>query len=106
MLYKNLNTYFVFSNFFSENRAVYEIISKNVMDTEGQQMRSQNGAYELHAGKARLNSSTHTRERARTDRYVTHCFTTASMIHECASMLRYTYIVCLVVNTEETRKAM
>jgi hypothetical protein len=39
---------------FSENRIVYELMSKNVVETEGPQMTSQYGAYALHAGKARL----------------------------------------------------
>jgi hypothetical protein len=35
--------------FFSENCAIYEIRSKNVMEPEGPQMTSQYGAYMLHA---------------------------------------------------------
>ena len=44
----------MFNNFFSENRTVYEIMSKNVVETEGPQMTSQHGAYALRAGLARL----------------------------------------------------
>jgi hypothetical protein len=33
---ENLNTRFVFSNFFSENRAVYEIMWKNVVEADRQ----------------------------------------------------------------------
>jgi hypothetical protein len=40
----------MFSNYFPENRAVYEIMSKNVVGLEGPQMTSQYGAYALHAG--------------------------------------------------------
>jgi hypothetical protein len=36
--------------FFFENRAVYETMSKNIVEPEGQQMTSQYGAYELQAG--------------------------------------------------------
>jgi hypothetical protein len=36
--------------FFFENRAVYEITSKNVVEPERPQTTSQYGAYELHAG--------------------------------------------------------
>jgi hypothetical protein len=43
----------MFSNFFPENRTVYEIMSKNIVETEGPQM-SQHGAYALRAGLARL----------------------------------------------------
>jgi hypothetical protein len=42
---ENQNTYFIF-----ENRAVYEIISKNMVEPEGPQMMSQHDAYELHPG--------------------------------------------------------
>jgi hypothetical protein len=37
-------------NFFRKSRAVYEIMSKNMVEPEGPQMTSQYGAYELHAG--------------------------------------------------------
>ena len=44
-------THLMFTNFFFfENRAVYEIMSKNVMRPEEPQMTSQYGAYELHVG--------------------------------------------------------
>jgi hypothetical protein len=39
---------------FSENRIVCEIMSKNIVETEGPQMTSQYGAYALSAGLARL----------------------------------------------------
>jgi hypothetical protein len=40
----------MFSNFFSEEFTVYEIIPKNMVKTEGKQMTSQCGSYALHAG--------------------------------------------------------
>ena len=46
---ENQYTHFMFSNFFSENRTVYEIMSKNVVETEKPQT-SQYGAYALNAG--------------------------------------------------------
>ena len=46
---KNRNAHFVFSNFF-ENRAVYKVMSKNMVTTGVPQMMSQYGAYVLHAG--------------------------------------------------------
>jgi hypothetical protein len=46
---ENQNTHFVFNNFFSENHARYEIMSKNMVEPEEPQM-SQYGAYALHAG--------------------------------------------------------
>ena len=52
VLYKrctqNRNTHFMFSNFFSEYRAIYEIKSKNMVEPEGPQMTSQYGGYALH----------------------------------------------------------
>ena len=44
------NTHFMFTNFFPENRAVYEPISKNVVEPEVPQVTSQYGTYALHAG--------------------------------------------------------
>ena len=35
---------------FSENRAAYEIMSKNMVEMEGPQMTSQYGAYALNTG--------------------------------------------------------
>jgi hypothetical protein len=46
----NQNKHFMFRNFFFENRAVYEIMSKNMVEPEGPQMTSQYGAYELRGG--------------------------------------------------------
>jgi hypothetical protein len=46
---ENQNTHFTLG-YFSENCAIYEIMSKNVVEPEGPQMTSQYGAYTLHAG--------------------------------------------------------
>jgi hypothetical protein len=40
----------MFNNFVSENRIVYEIMSKNVVEPERPQMTIQYGACALHAG--------------------------------------------------------
>jgi hypothetical protein len=77
-------THILCSITFSESRTIYEIMSKNVVDTEGPQMTTQYGAYALRAGLARLHahmrmhtptrSVTHmhsrTRKHALTDQYV------------------------------------
>ena len=42
--------HFLCSIAFSENRAVYEIMSKNMVELEGPQMTSQYGVNEFHAG--------------------------------------------------------
>ena len=104
----NENTHFIFYNFFSpENRIVYEIISKNVLETEGPQMTSQYGAYAFRAGLARLcarmrmhtptSPGTHMHARTHTPINNTYCFSTATIIRESTSLLRYTYIVFLVI---------
>ena len=47
---ENKNTHFTFSKFFSpKNRAIYEIMSKNMVEPEGPQMTSQHGAYGFHS---------------------------------------------------------
>jgi hypothetical protein len=48
---KNRNTHFMFSNFFPENLAVYEIMWKNIVERGRPQMT---GACALHAGYLRL----------------------------------------------------
>ena len=47
-------THILCSVTFSENCTIYEIIPKNMVETEGPQMTSQYGAYALHAGLAGL----------------------------------------------------
>jgi hypothetical protein len=51
---ENQITHFMFNNFLSENRTVYEIMSKHVVETKWPQMTSQYGAYALRAGLGRL----------------------------------------------------
>jgi hypothetical protein len=50
--------------------------------------------------RARMHMPTHasTHARAHTHKQIcdTYCFPTATMIHEPASVLRYTYIICFV----------
>jgi hypothetical protein len=45
-----MKTHSLYSMTFSENLTVYEIMSKNVVETEGPQMTSQHGAFALRAG--------------------------------------------------------
>jgi hypothetical protein len=106
---QKIRTHILCSIHLSENRTLYETMSKTVVETQGLQMTSQYGAYTFYAGKARLHVrmrmtkttrlvTQHGRTHARTHRPVsnTYCFPAATMIRERASMLRYTYIVCLV----------
>jgi hypothetical protein len=92
---------------FFENRTVCEIMSINMVETEGPQMTSQYGAYALHAGKARLHArtlmhtrpGTHTHEHTRTHRPISniYCFFPQQQwFRERPLLLRYTYIACLV----------
>ena len=46
---ENQDIHFMSSNF-SENHAVYEIMSKHTVEREGPLMTSQYGAYALHSG--------------------------------------------------------
>jgi hypothetical protein len=64
---ENQNTHLMVNNhFFSfENRVVYEIMSKNMVEPEGPQMRSQYGSNDLHTGQTRLPARTSARLRAR-----------------------------------------
>jgi hypothetical protein len=108
---ENKNKHFMLNNFFFENRTVYEIMSKNVLETEVPQMTSQYGAHALRAGLGRLHARmgthtptspvTHMHARAgkyaHTDQYVILiAFPQQQWFRERASMLRYAYIACLV----------
>jgi hypothetical protein len=46
---EEIETHILYRMIFSENRAVYEIVSKNVVQPERLQMTSQCGAQALHA---------------------------------------------------------
>jgi hypothetical protein len=78
-------------------------MSKN-LETNEPQMTSQYGAYALRVGLARLHARMHmhtpmrrapTRTHAHRQICNTYCFSTATVIRERASLLRYTYIACL-----------
>jgi hypothetical protein len=86
---ENQNTHFMTNNiFFSENRAVYEIISKNLVEPDGRQM-SQYGTYELHAGLQRLHARTRmstpsrlgTRTHTHSQTRIISRFSTATMLY-------------------------
>jgi hypothetical protein len=84
---ENQNTLFMFNNFFSENRAVYEIMWKNVVERYGPQMTIQRMPIVCWIPKAKNTRS----------KYVIHiAFRQQQWLHELAPVLRYTYIACLV----------
>jgi hypothetical protein len=84
-------------------------MSKNIADTEGPRITSQYGAYALHAGLVRLyvrmRIHTPTRPgtqcahaRTHTDQYVRLiAFPQQQWFRVRASIIRYTYIACLVL---------
>ena len=87
-------------------------MSTNIVLTEGPQMTSQYGAYAFRAGVARLYArmpmhtpmrpSTHIHARARKHAHTDQCvillaFPRQQWLRERASVLRYTYIACLVL---------
>jgi hypothetical protein len=100
---ENQNTFYV-QWLFSENRAVYEIKSKIMVESERPQMTemtTQYGAYALYGGKrdyTRARACTRPRTRAHTHRQIfnIYCFSTVTMIRERSWLLPYTYIACLV----------
>jgi hypothetical protein len=106
----NQNTHFMFSNFFPENRAVCEIMSKNTLQPEKPQTiwrmrvacwiseatRSQAHARALHS-HPRTRTHRHVLNRARTHKkyVILIAFPIQQLRRECALMLRYTYISSL-----------
>ena len=99
----------MFNTFFSENHTVYEVISKQVVDTEGPQMTSQYGAHALRAGLARLHAlgactrprarvptCTHARTQTHARRPIsnTYCFSTATMVSRTRLIVTL-YVHCL-----------
>jgi hypothetical protein len=87
---ENQNTHFVFCNFFfsPENRAVYEIMWKNMVETG----RSQLTIRRMRIARWIPNATNKHSE------YVTViAFLPQQWLHELSSVLRYTYIACLVV---------
>jgi hypothetical protein len=96
----------MFSNF-SENRTVYEIVSKNVVEPEGLQMTSQYGTYPLHAGLERryilirthmpTPPDTHMHARKHTHKYVILiAFTTATMVSRTRLIVTL-YVHCILL---------
>jgi len=77
----------MFNNFFPKNRAVYEIMWKNVVEQFGPQMAIQRMPIVCWIPKAKNTRS----------KYVIHiAFRLEQWLHERGSMLLYTYIACLV----------
>jgi len=88
---ENLNIHFMFNDSFPENRAVYEIMWKNMVQPDRPQMKMQYGTCALHAGYLRL--QTHTQ-----NIYHLSLFPLEQRLRERAPMLRYTDIHCLIIS--------
>jgi hypothetical protein len=83
---EKIKTHFTFNNFSSENRAVYEIMWKNVIQPGRPQvtLRDMRIAYWI-------TNATNTHSE-----YVILALLLQQWLHERASVLYYTYITCLV----------
>jgi hypothetical protein len=86
---ENQNTHFMFNNF-SENCALYEIMSKNVVQPERPQMTSQSICFSCW-----IITITRTYARAHTHNQICHIyrFSMATMVRKSASVLRHIYKV-------------
>jgi hypothetical protein len=112
---ENQNTHFIFSNFFSlENRAVYEIIWKNMVEPRkpqtvwsmrvvcwiskatDAQAHARSHAPPLTSIHTHTCMHSHTRAHAHTDIIILIAFPQQQSYLQRAWMLLYTYIACLV----------
>ena len=90
----NQNSHFVFSNFFSfENRAIYEIMWKNIVERS----RPQVTMWHMHIACC-LPKATDTKSCC----VILIAFPLQLWLHICALMLCYMYIGCLVFNSHHT----
>ena len=65
---ENRNTHFMFNSTFSKNRAVYEIMSTNMVEPERPQMTLQYGACALNAGWSKTTRTHAQKQQAHTQR--------------------------------------
>ena len=94
------NKHFMSSYFFSENRAVYEIMSKNVAEPERPQMTvwRRVAFYISKATHPQAHDRAHAPTTTHTQIYVLLiAFPRQKWLCERSSVLRYTYIACLVI---------
>ena len=92
---ENQNTHFVFRNFFSENRAVYERMWKNIVEPGRPQMTWRMRI----ACLIPKSTSTHSQY------VILIAFPQQQRLYERASMLRYVYIACLACLREGIQQA-
>jgi len=84
---ENQNTRFMFSNFFSENFAIYEMKWKNISELGRPQMKIWQMCIACWVQKATDECS---------ECVILIAFPLQQWLHECASVSHFTYIVCLV----------
>ena len=85
---ENQNTHFVFSNFFFENRAVYEIMEKNNVEPDRPQMTVWRMRIAFCVPKATNTCSEYV---------IIIAFQLQQWLHARSSILRYTCTACLLV---------
>jgi hypothetical protein len=86
-LQKKSNTHFIFRFFFFENRSVYEIMWKAIVETDRAQLTLWLTSIIYWVPKATNTLSEYVK---------TYCFSTATVVPRKRLMLRYTYIACPV----------
>jgi len=87
---ENIKTYFMFNIFFL-NRALYEIMCKNIVETA----RSRTTTWSMRIACWRTKGTNTLSE------YVIFIVVPLKQwLHECSSLLRYTCIACLVIDGE------
>ena len=84
---ENQNTHFELSNFVSKNRAVYEIMWKNILDSYRPQITKWRTRFVFWIHKA---TNIHS------EYGIILAFPLQQLLHERASLLRYSYTACLI----------
>ena len=97
---EKIKVHILFSITFFRNRAIYELMSKNLLESERPLMtiRRRVACWISKATHAWAHSlpCSHTHTHTHTEICNIYCFLTATMIRERVSVLRCTFIVCLV----------
>jgi hypothetical protein len=100
---ENQNTYFIFNNFFRKLRRLWDNVEKcggargATDDVTIWRMRVECWMCKATCTRQRARADAHAFARAQTQICNIYCFSTATVIRERASMLRYTYISCFVI---------
>ena len=109
---ENLNTHFISKNFFRKSRRLWEcgkmwwsqrghrwrhnIVHTSFMQDKQDYMHTRACIRLLTRANARMRARARTHTHTHAQMCNIYCFSTATMIRDFASVLRYTYIVCLV----------